>query len=579
MMNDSEDRTGLSEDSGARTSFVPMPPEPSIYSSLSTEARLAGAALALGARSIRGWSDAEDAVARHASPVPVDVLHALLQDIQGGGDPLGSRLCVLRSPRDRRPMGATYTPNSIVAPMIRWAAAATPVRVVDPGTGSGRYLVAAGRAFSSAALLGIEVDPLAALLARATLAAAGFADRSEIVVADYRSFALDRVSGRTLFIGNPPYVRHHLLGEEWKTWFALTCRALGLRRASKLAGLHAHFFVRTAQLATPGDRGVFVTASEWLDVNYGQVIRDLLLTRLGGRAVHLIDAATMPFADATTTAAITCFEVANSSPTFFFRHISKIDDLADLNGGCAVNRDRLLGSSRWTGFTRPTRRTPEGYVELGELCRVHRGAVTGANSLWIWDGFSELPEDVLFPAITRARELFAADGVLAQSSHLRQIIDLPADLGSITAGRAQVERFLQKARLLGGDKSYIARNRRPWWRVGLRAPAPILATYMARRTPAFVRNLVGARHINIAHGIYPRDPMPDTMLDELARHLTRCATLADGRVYAGGLTKFEPKEMERLLVPMPVALQSATRPPPRVRSENRRDSSRQLRLI
>ena len=27
----------------------------------------------------------------------------------------------------------------------------------------------------------------------------------------------------------------------------------------------------------------------------------------------------------------------------------------------------------------------EDWVELGELCRVHRGAVTGANSTWITD--------------------------------------------------------------------------------------------------------------------------------------------------------------------------------------------------
>jgi adenine-specific DNA-methyltransferase len=40
--------------------------------------------------------------------------------------------------------------------------------------------------------------------------------------------------------------------------------------------------------------------------------------------------------------------------------------------------------------------------------------------------------------------------------------------------------------------------------VRLRPPAPILATYMARRPPAFVHNLAGARHVNIDHGLYPR---------------------------------------------------------------------------
>ena len=80
-------------------------------------------------------------------------------------------------------------------------------------------------------------------------------------------------------------------------------------------------------------------------------------------------------------------------------------------------------------------------------------------------------------------------------------------------------------------------------------PAPILATYMARRAPAFVRNLASARHINIAHGLYPREPLTERALSGLVNHLAVGTNVIDGRTYAGGLTKFEPREMERLFVP------------------------------
>jgi hypothetical protein len=98
--------------------------------------------------------------------------------------------------------------------------------------------------------------------------------------------------------------------------------------------------------------------------------------------------------------------------------------------------------------------------------------------------------------------------------------------------------------------------------VALRAPAPILCTYMARRPPAFVRNLCGARHINIAHGLYPREEMPDALLDALAAFLRENVAQAAGRTYAGGLTKFEPKEMERIAVPRPEALGAIPRHAP-----------------
>jgi hypothetical protein len=130
------------------------------------------------------------------------------------------------------------------------------------------------------------------------------------------------------------------------------------------------------------------------------------------------------------------------------------------------------------------------------------------------------------------------------------VIDLPAELDELAGPeRALVSAFIARAARAGAADSYIARHRRPWWRVGLTAPAPIIASYMARRPPAFVRNVAGARHLNIAHGLYPREPLPGAALDRLAAYLRSSVALGQGRTYAGGLTKFEPGEMERLTVP------------------------------
>ena len=202
-------------------------------------------------------------------------------------------------------------------------------------------------------------------------------------------------------------------------------------------------------------------------------------------------------------------------------------------------------------LTRVTPKLPTDFIELGELCRVHRGAVTGANNVWVHRGGPiDLPDSVLYPSVTKARDLFLAGERLVQIDALRHVIDLPVDLDELEdADRKRVERFLNVAKRNRADQGYVAKNRRAWWSVGLREAAPVLATYMARRPPAFVRNDVGARHINIAHGLYPRQPLDDVTLDNLASHLRSAVILAQGRTYAGGLTKFEPKEMERLPIP------------------------------
>jgi hypothetical protein len=162
---------------------------------------------------------------------------------------------------------------------------------------------------------------------------------------------------------------------------------------------------------------------------------------------------------------------------------------------------------------------------------------------------------VLYRSVTRAKEVFEAMGVLEDARKLRSVIDLPVDLEELdSSARGAVERFLKLARGCGADKGYVASHRRAWWSVGLREPAPVISTYMARRPPAFVVNRAGARHINIAHGLYPREPMTEGAMVTLVRFLQANISQRAGRTYAGGLTKFEPREMERLIVPGPALL-------------------------
>jgi hypothetical protein len=439
--------------------------------------------------------------------------------------------------------------------MVEWAQQFKPDQVIDPGVGSARFLLEAGKRFPDSLLVGTEVDPTAALLARANLAAAGLAGRARIELTDYREYTPPSAVARTLYIGNPPYVRHHLVLPRWKAWLAEKAASLGLE-ASKLAGLHAYFFLQTALIAKPGDVGVFITASEWLDVNYGQLVRELFLGRLGGRSLLVIDPAARPFPDAATTAVISTFRVGDIPPVVSIRQTDDLGHLAPIGAGAAVRRERLAAEKRWTHLLRGPKQLPDGYVQLGELCRVHRGQVTGANRVWIAGPNSTgLPESVLFPAVTRARELFNANGILLDAHHLKRVIDLPVDLDALSGEeRDPVDRFLRWARAMGADQGYIARHRKAWWAVGLRRPPPIMATYMARRPPAFVRNVAGVRYINIAHGIYPRDVMDDDTIRRLAGYLASASREAVGRTYAGGLMKFEPREMERIPVPGPELL-------------------------
>ncbi len=348
-------------------------------------------------------------------------------------------------------------------------------------------------------------------------------------VADYRALAAEpagRGRRRTLYLGNPPYVRHHQIAPAWKEWLTLTARAHGLE-ASQLAGLHVHFFLATAARARTGDRR---------------------------RLHHLVRVAGHELRTARARAAARAAWAARRPHPGAHRHAVRGRGrhrgdhlLPDRRGhprrcacgGCATSAssrrsaaasrsdaERLREARRWSRLTRAPRAVrPRVTSPLGEICRVHRGAVTGRNATWVvrpgdtdLPARGPLPRDHPRPGDLRGRHgrSPAPRSTCAWWSTCRPTSTCSRARSCGASGASSAG-----ARRVGAHEGYIARARRAWWSVGLRAPAPILATYMARRPPAFTRNLAEARHINIAHGLYPRLELPEAAVERLVGRAAR----------------------------------------------------------
>jgi adenine-specific DNA-methyltransferase len=327
---------------------------------------------------------------------------------------------------------------------------------------------------------------------------------------------------------------------------------------SGLAGLHAHFYLATAAYAQPGDVGCFVTSSEWLDVNYGAIIRALLLDGLGGTALHVIDPRAVPFEDAMTTAAIACFEVGKPSDSMRLSLVQSPAELRDLGTGREIARAILAGTRRWTPLFREVRASHgRGMVPLRAVARVHRGVATGANDFFILtrQRARELGvEQWCRPAITSAQEILQAGGVIRDSPERRLILDVPADLDR--KAHPALDAYLRTGEQQQGDRPpvsqrYITSHRRPWWHLGPSVSPPIVVTYMARQAPVFALNPDGLALVNVAHGLYPIRGLGQEQLTALVDYLNgaRESFRGSGRTYHGGLEKFEPRELEALSVP------------------------------
>jgi hypothetical protein len=68
---------------------------------------------------------------------------------------------------------------------------------------------------------------------------------------------------------------------------------------------------------------------------------------------------------------------------------------------------------------------------------------------------------VLFPSVTRAKDLFPAGDVLADASILHNVIGIPEDLSVLDPEqRKAVDRFSKRVKSSGTDDRYVAQNRR-----------------------------------------------------------------------------------------------------------------------
>lgn len=385
-----------------------------------------------------------------------------------GEDPLGARLARVRPAVVRRAVGAFYTPPAIVRPMVAWLLARDPSRVVDAGCGSGRFSAAVARLRPDLAIVAVDSDPVATLMTRAALHLLG-THNARVLQADYTAFDLPPITGRTGFIGNPPYVRHHDLPAEAKAKAARMGAALGYR-VSGLAGLHTHFLLATMLSARPGDPWCFVTSAEWLDVAYGSVIRSLFLDGFGGASLDLIAPSASAFEDVQTTAVIACGDVGGRQPWIRLDRLDHLDGLERLASGRRVDRAHLLSSTRWSPLFRGHADVDDGRraSALGSIARVHRGLVTGANDFFVLTRERARALELeawCRPAITDAREILDANGTVRDAPTRKLLLALPRDLDR--RKHSAVDRYLRWGETRSGDRPalserYIPSHRSPW---------------------------------------------------------------------------------------------------------------------
>lgn len=473
----------------------------------------------------------------------------------------------LNSRSRRYEIGQFFTPVPIADLMADAVRETEPATVLDPGVGGGILLRAIG---DGPALFGLDIDAAAV-----KVAAESVPGQHEIVLGDFLDAERWPLTEATFdaVIANPPYVRHHNLSAEHK----LLARHYSSRFGSKvssLSGSYVYFFLEAILRLNDGGRLVFVTPTEFLDVRYGQAVKEALLDHCQIDEILVLEMDELAFEGVLTTSAIT-IATKRKAPSRRFRLVE-----GSLNG--AVERRREIdlpaeiapAALPWTPLlpSRSERIAPllvGRTAKLGDYCRVRRGIATGDNSFFamtraeveLWG----IEDRFLVPVVVGSRDL-PPTGPLDSDFFESRIEDgargflffchEPTD--ALRATNAL--RYIQHGLELGLHERFNCRARKPWYGVEPVAPADFFATYMSRSRARIVRNRVGARCMTSLLNIWARPGIdPDALRPSLEDSANAELMRQFGRTYGGGLSKIEPGDLIALPIRPPAGIE-----PPRL---------------
>ena len=480
------------------------------------------------------------------------------------------RLDRLKSPAQRNRLGQFATPPPLALDLASYAAAiwrerSDRVRFLDPAIGTGSFYSAICRVFPSTSIAdacGVELDPTFARAAADLWGATGL----RVIPGDFTRLAPDRPYN--LVLANPPYVRHHHLPREDKDRLkSLVSDRLGIA-ISGLAGLYAHFLLLGDAWLADGGLAIWLIPSEFMDVNYGSVLKSYLTRSVTLRHIHRYCPSDAQFADAMVTSAIVVFD-KSPPPAHHEVRMSLGGPISQPTTVELVPLAKLDPARKWTGFPGNESRAASPVATLGDFFAIKRGLATGANAFFILEREEAsrrgIPDAFLKPILPGSRDLrqsvieSEADGHPRLAKSLVLIdCDLPED--QLRERHPGLWSYLQEGRRRGIADGYLASRRSPWYAQEKRDPAPFLCTYMGRRRAdgnpfRFFWNRSQATAANVYLMLYPRGPLKKTLdrkpefnavILSLLQALTADHLTREGRVYGGGLHKLEPKELARL---------------------------------
>jgi len=364
-------------------------------------------------------------------------------------------------------------------------------------------------------------------------------------------------------ICNPPYFKFHdydnrNILKEIET--NLNCKLTGF------TNLYTLFLLKSIHQLKPGGRCAYIIPSEFLNSDYGKLVKYYLIKTGALRHVIVIDFEENVFDDALTTASIILcaddkltdkVQFTNIQSIQALNNIDKlISDYPHLSDETKVySFSELDADIKWKAYYQAQNSHKyKNLVPFSTYAKVVRGIATGANDYFTFNLSKireyAIDEQFLLPCICKSidvKESFFTRSDFEELKNRNKNVFL---LNALNSNDENVKNYIKKGEIEAIDKKYLTANRNPWYSLEHRPPAPIWVSVFNRTGLRFIRNEANISNLTTFHCIYPRPQLfSNVNIDLLFAYLltdTAKQIFEDNsREYGNGLQKFEPNDINK----------------------------------
>lgn len=459
----------------------------------------------------------------------------------------------------RKKFAQFFTPYVVAEFMTEWILGNKQLKtVLDPAFGLGIFARAIREIDKNSLINGFEIDKNILYKAKEIFEKDL---NTNIVFKDY--IFNDWGNRYDGIICNPPYFKFH--DYDNKAMLKEIEEKLGLK-LNGFTNLYTIFLLKSTYQLNKNGRAAYIVPSEFLNSDYGKLVKFYLLKNKLLRYVMVFDFEENVFDDALTTASILLFANDDEKSGVEFINIKTIDELNSLQKKIRsypirksenlVSFSELKPEIKWRAYyQKQNAKHFKNLVPFTNYGKVVRGIATGANDYFTFSKSKaekfNISEKNLLPCITKSvdvcgsfftKDKFEELKKQDKSVYLFKVNDLQ---------EKSVINYIAKGEMEEINKRYLTASRNPWYSLEKRSPSPIWVSVFNRNGLRFIRNEANISNLTTFHCIYLNmfsKSKVDLFFAYLLTNVSKEIFNDNRREYGNGLNKFEPNDINKALM-------------------------------